>query len=45
MSKKEIPPLYDKDRMEYFREFHQVVAPLIVLKKYDEEEDNVTNKL
>ena len=24
---------YAKDRMEYFREFHRVIAPVVVLKK------------
>ena len=34
---------YAKDRMEYFREFHSVIAPVVVLdeyeyeRKYDEE--------
>ena len=42
MSKEE-PRKYAKDRMEYFREFHSVVAPVVVLhayeyeRKYDEE--------
>ena len=41
--KKEEPRKYAKDRMEYFREFHTVVAPVVVLdgyeyeRKYDEE--------
>jgi len=43
MTKKEEPRKYAKDRMEYFREFHTVVAPVVVLdgyeyeRKYDEE--------
>ena len=36
MSKKE-PRKYAKDRMEYFREFHSVVAPVVVLDEYDYE--------
>ena len=28
---------YAKDRQEYFREFHRVIAPVVVMKKYDEE--------
>ena len=28
---------YAKDRMEYFREFHSVVAPVVVLDEYDYE--------
>ena len=27
---------YAKDRQEYFREFHRVIAPVVVIKKYDE---------
>ena len=27
---------YAKNREEYFREFHSVVAPVVVIKKYDE---------
>ena len=27
---------YAKDRQEYFREFHRVIAPVVVMKKYDE---------
>lgn len=30
---------YAKDRMEYFREFHRVIAPVIVRKKDWEEQD------
>ncbi len=34
MTKKEKPrQYYAKDRMEYFREFHRVIAPVVVLKK------------
>jgi len=33
MTKKEKPREYAKDRMEYFREFHRVIAPVVVLKK------------
>ena len=32
MSKKQEPRKYAKDRMEYFREFHRVIAPVVVLK-------------
>ena len=32
---KKEPRLYAKDRMEYFREFHRVIAPVIVLNKDD----------
>ena len=28
---------FAKDRMEYFREFHSVVAPVVVLEEYDYE--------
>tara|TARA_B100001778_G_scaffold16323_1_gene12426 strand:+ start:300 stop:488 length:189 start_codon:yes stop_codon:yes gene_type:complete len=41
--KKEEPRKYAKDREEYFREFHSVIAPVVVLdgyeyeRKYDEE--------
>ena len=27
---------YAKNREEYFREFHRVIAPVVVMKKYDE---------
>ena len=27
---------YAKNREEYFREFHRVIAPVVVIKKYDE---------
>ena len=37
MTKKEEPRKYAKDRMEYFREFHSVVAPVVVLDGYDYE--------
>jgi len=33
MTKKEKPREYAKDRMEYFCEFHRVIAPVVVLKK------------
>ena len=35
MSKKKKPEQreYAKDRMEYFREFHRVIAPVVVLRK------------
>ena len=36
MSKEE-PRKYAKARMEYFREFHSVVAPVVVLDEYDYE--------
>ena len=29
------PLKFAEDRMEYFREFHSVVAPVVVLKEYD----------
>ena len=31
------PLKFAKDRMEYFREFHSVVAPVVVLEEYDYE--------
>tara|TARA_B100001057_G_scaffold464359_1_gene519475 strand:- start:314 stop:472 length:159 start_codon:yes stop_codon:yes gene_type:complete len=43
MTKKEKPRKYAKNREEYFREFHRVIAPVVVLdgyeyeRKYDEE--------
>ena len=37
---KDKPRKYAKDRMEYFREFHRVIAPVIVLKKHDKKESN-----
>ena len=27
---------YAKNREEYFREFHRVIAPVVVIKKFDE---------
>ena len=36
MPKKKKEREYAKDRMEYFREFHRVIAPVVVLKKEDE---------
>ena len=36
MTKKETPRQYAKNREEYFREFHRVIAPVVVMKKYDE---------
>ena len=32
MTKKKEEREYAKDRMEYFREFHRVIAPVVVLK-------------
>ena len=32
MTKKEKPRQYAKNREEYFREFHRVIAPVVVLK-------------
>ena len=43
MAKEEEPRKYAKSREEYFREFHSVIAPVVVVngydyeKKYDEE--------
>ncbi len=43
MTKKKEPRKYAKSREEYFREFHSVIAPVVVVngydyeKKYDEE--------
>ena len=34
---------YAKDRMEYFREFHRVIAPVVV-RKMDRNEDTI-NKI
>ena len=31
------PLKFAEDRMEYFREFHSVVAPVVVLEEYDYE--------
>lgn len=36
--KKDKPQKYAKDRMEYFREFHRVIAPVVVLKVDGKEE-------
>ena len=33
MTKKKEEREYAKDRMEYFREFHRVIAPVVVLRK------------
>ena len=33
MTKKKEEREYAKDRMEYLREFHRVIAPVVVLKK------------
>ena len=33
MTKKKEEREYAKDRMEYFREFHLVIAPVVVLRK------------
>tara|TARA_B100001109_G_C18623161_1_gene362489 strand:+ start:250 stop:366 length:117 start_codon:yes stop_codon:yes gene_type:complete len=38
MTKKEKPRQYAKDRMEYFREFHRVIAPVVVKKIEDKDE-------
>ena len=32
MTKKKEEREYAKDRMEYFREFHRVIAPVVVLR-------------
>ena len=32
MTKKEKPRKYAKDREEYIKEFHRVIAPVVVLK-------------
>ena len=37
MTKKKEEREYAKDRMEYFREFHRVIAPVVVLEEYDYE--------
>ncbi len=39
----EEPRLYAKDRMEYFREFHRVIAPVVV-RKMNRDEDTI-NKI
>ena len=31
------PLKFAEDRMEYFREFHSVIAPVVVLEEYDYE--------
>tara|TARA_B100000519_G_C14028567_1_gene336892 strand:- start:454 stop:609 length:156 start_codon:yes stop_codon:yes gene_type:complete len=31
------PRKYAKNRMEYFREFHSVIAPVVVVNGYDYE--------
>ena len=36
MTKKE-ERKYAKNREEYLREFHRVIAPVVVVKKYDNE--------
>ena len=36
MTKKKEEREYAKSREEYFREFHRVIAPVVVMKKYDE---------
>ena len=36
MTKKKEEREYAKNREEYFREFHRVIAPVVVIKKYDE---------
>mgnify|MGYP001254336815 FL=1 len=38
--KKDKPRKYAKDRMEYFREFHRVIAPVVVLKIDGKEEQS-----
>ena len=40
MSKKKKPEQreYAKDRMEYFKEFHRVIAPVVVFQIDEEEE-------
>ena len=37
VTKKKEERKYAKNREEYFREFHSVVAPVVVLKAYDYE--------
>ena len=34
-SKKKKEREYAKNREEYFKEFHRVIAPVVVLNKYD----------
>ena len=36
VTKKKEEREYAKNREEYFREFHRVIAPVVVMKKYDE---------
>ena len=36
MTKKKEEREYAKSREEYIREFHRVIAPVVVMKKYDE---------
>ena len=36
VTKKKEEREYAKSREEYFREFHRVIAPVVVMKKYDE---------
>ena len=36
---------YAKDREEYFREFHSVVAPVVVLDGYDMKENMMKNQV
>ena len=36
MTKKKEEREYAKNREEYYREFHRVIAPVVVMKKYDE---------
>ena len=38
MKDKQQPREYAKDRMEYFKEFHRVIAPVVVLQIDEEEE-------
>ena len=35
VTKKKEKREYAKSREEYFREFHRVIAPVVVMKKYD----------
>ena len=43
VTKKKEEREYAKNREEYFREFHSVVAPVVVLKAYDYE--RLTNQI
>ena len=45
VTKKKEEREYAKNREEYFREFHRVIAPVVVMKKYDEKIINTTNVL